>query len=167
MKSVMLSIRPKWCELIATGKKTVEVRKTKPNIATPFKCYIYMTKKENRVIEEKNGCVIEQVFYIAGTVVGEFTCDDISEIHPHDDGYGVNQYIFDAPIATTLHGDLFNPICDQTCLSFTELKQYLGEKTGYSWHISNLVVYDKPKALSDFGLKRPFQSWGYVTDEEV
>ena len=54
MKSVLISIRPKWCELIASGKKTIEVRKTRPNIETPFKCYIYctkpkmITKKENK-----------------------------------------------------------------------------------------------------------------------
>ena len=30
MKSVLISIHPKWCELIASGKKTIEVRKTRP-----------------------------------------------------------------------------------------------------------------------------------------
>ena len=44
MKSVLISIQPKWCELIASGKKTVEVRKTKPKLETPFKVYIYCTK---------------------------------------------------------------------------------------------------------------------------
>ena len=44
MKSVLISIRPMWCELIASGKKTIEVRKTRPKIETPFKCYIYCTK---------------------------------------------------------------------------------------------------------------------------
>lgn len=33
MKAVMLSIRPKWLELIASGKKTIEVRKTRPTYA--------------------------------------------------------------------------------------------------------------------------------------
>lgn len=42
--AVLLSVRPKWCELIANGKKTIEVRKTKPKIRPPFKCYIYCTK---------------------------------------------------------------------------------------------------------------------------
>lgn len=27
MKSVLMSIHPKWCKLIASGKKTIEVRK--------------------------------------------------------------------------------------------------------------------------------------------
>ena len=44
MKAVLISIQPKWCELIASGKKTIEVRKTKPKLETPFKCYIYCTQ---------------------------------------------------------------------------------------------------------------------------
>ena len=32
MKSVLISIQPKWCELIASGQKTVEVRKSKPKM---------------------------------------------------------------------------------------------------------------------------------------
>ena len=48
MKSVLISIKPKWCELIASGKKTVEVRKTRPKLETPFKCYIYCTKNTKK-----------------------------------------------------------------------------------------------------------------------
>lgn len=44
MRSVLLSINPKWCEKIANGKKTVEIRKTRPKTDTPFKVYIYCTK---------------------------------------------------------------------------------------------------------------------------
>lgn len=43
-KAVMISIKPQWCELIAKKQKTIEVRKTRPKIKTPFKCYIYETK---------------------------------------------------------------------------------------------------------------------------
>lgn len=39
-KAVMISIRPKWCEKICNGEKTIEVRKTRPKLETPFKCYI-------------------------------------------------------------------------------------------------------------------------------
>lgn len=46
-KAVLLSVQPKWCELIATGKKTIEIRKTKPKIKVPFKAYIYCTKDRN------------------------------------------------------------------------------------------------------------------------
>ena len=39
-KAVMISIQPKWCGLIASGKKIIEVRKTRPKLKVPFKCYI-------------------------------------------------------------------------------------------------------------------------------
>ena len=48
MKSVMLSIQPKYCALISSGAKTVEIRKTKPKSKTPFKCYIYCTKPKTK-----------------------------------------------------------------------------------------------------------------------
>ena len=32
MKSVLISINPQRCELIAAGKKTVEARKTRPKL---------------------------------------------------------------------------------------------------------------------------------------
>ena len=43
MKAILISISTKWVENIASGEKTIEVRKTKPKIETPFKCYIYCT----------------------------------------------------------------------------------------------------------------------------
>lgn len=49
-KAVLISIRPKWCGKIVSGEKTIEVRKTRPKMETPFKCYIYCTKAEERLI---------------------------------------------------------------------------------------------------------------------
>ena len=37
-----------------------------------------------------------------------------------------------------------------SCLTFSELKDYVGNKTGYAWWIENLKIYDKPKELSEF-----------------
>lgn len=33
-REVLISVRPKYCKLIANGEKTVEVRKTRPRITT-------------------------------------------------------------------------------------------------------------------------------------
>ena len=53
-----------------------------------------------------------------------------------------------------------------------EIDDYLNGEKGYGWHISDLVIYDKPKELSEFFtpmgkrpsymLERPPQSWCYV-----
>ena len=152
MKSVLISIQPKWCELIASGKKTIEVRKTRPKIETPFKCYIYMTATKERcrlweyitAYQNSNGDILNG----SKKVIGEFVCDGIYNIEPHDDGHGVNQYTF-------VGADYDD--C-KTGLSFEELKEYLGENRGYAWHISDLKIYDKPKELGEF---RKLCNWEY------
>lgn len=144
MKAVLISIQPKWCELIASGKKTIEVRKTRPSIETPFKCYIYMTATKERcrlwgyitAYQNSNGDILNG----SKKVIGEFVCDGIYNIEPHDDGHGVNQYTF-------VGADYDD--C-KTGLSFEELKEYLGEECGYAWHVTDLKIYDKPKELGEF-----------------
>ena len=145
MKSVLISIQPKWCELIASGKKTVEVRKTKPKLETPFKVYIYATKSGNRLVL-KNDKVYEISKDITGKVIGEFVCDRfITSFLNNNDGWFV----------------------ELGCLTTKEIDEYQGENpTLYGWHISDLVIYDTPKELSEFGVKRPFQSWGYVYEAD-
>lgn len=96
MKSVLLSIKPKYCELIANGEKTIEVRKTKPKLDTPFKCYIYCTKGGLNIYSNgkqyvadsseilKNGAdeAFEETSNFRkwnGKVIGEFICSKITE----------------------------------------------------------------------------------------
>lgn len=72
-KSILLSVRPRYCELIASGKKKVELRKNEPKIKTPFKCYIYCTK---------GGCDAKKKgqHLFCGRVIGEFVCNAIFPI---------------------------------------------------------------------------------------
>ena len=51
---MLFSIRPRWCDLIVSGKKTVEVRKRIPKLEPPYKCYIYETqgKTETPFVDE-------------------------------------------------------------------------------------------------------------------
>lgn len=174
MKAVMISIRPKWIEKIAKGEKTIEVRKSKPNLEVPFKCYIYQTKGE-----KLNGgwdCAIvtknNDMYYGGQKVIGEFSCDKIDEYNSNERGW----YIYPQ---------------EETCLLCDEIAGYGKGKTLYGWHISELKIYDKPKELSEFwhyvkcnscavsgyesgaciydenclvpkAITRPFQSWGYI-----
>ena len=39
----MLSVRPEWVDKIVSGDKTIEIRKTRPMLEPPLKCYIYQT----------------------------------------------------------------------------------------------------------------------------
>lgn len=190
MKSVLISIQPKWCELIASGKKTVEVRKTKPKLETPFKCYIYCTKGKSSVDfitkSEKFGYLTghEGSFYnrakendANGKVIGEFVCDYMTGLK-----------------ADNMVQAYYNNTKD-TCLTDEEIKRYANGKKLYYWHISDLVIYDKPRELSEFYvwkkcnscrdsgyestaccydidckvpavISRPPQSWCYVESED-
>jgi hypothetical protein len=155
MKAVMLSINPKWCELIASGKKTVEVRKNKPKLETPFKVYIYCTADRRKHICDtfvpqtplfvKNGVAKSSIGKEDGLpwklgngkVIGEFVCDRIIDI-PY------SQYFVDYYHTMPQH-DL-----EATCLGMGHIDEYLLSKDGYGWHISDLVIYDYPRNLSGF-----------------
>lgn len=162
-RAVILSLNPRWCALVASGKKTAELRKTAPQqILTPFKVYIYATKKSERFLREgadQSGAGGKE-WRVTQKVIGEFICDSIY----FGSGYD---------IATNPEKAFLN-----TRLTMRQIKQYLkipvgAEKEGdfngkYSfavWHISQLKIYDNPKPLSDFGLKCPPQSWCYIYDD--
>lgn len=167
-KAVMISIRPKWCEKIARGEKTIEVRKTRPKLETPFKCYIYCTKAKGRLIEilkdgdENYGEIYhgKPVFIKLDEgsvcdmwgkrlkVVGEFTCDRIYELETRSPGG--SYYVKGEGQPTT------NDVARQSCLTLKDMHEYLQSKVGYGWHISNLKIYDTPKELSRFS--RPFEN---------
>ena len=135
MKAVLISIQPKWCELIASGEKTVEVRKTKPKLETPFKVYIYCTKGRGDCLWRWGGVWYDTQFpnerpnRLDGKVIGEFVCDT---------------FITDKTFG---HDALFNAAA---CLSDADAASYCLNKEMYGWHISDLVIYDKPRELSEF-----------------
>lgn len=141
-KAVLISIQPEWCQLIVDGKKTVEVRKTRPKLETPFKCYIYCTYGMgliNRFDEVYPNMLLDQKVTkknsygncCNGKVIGEFVCDRIFEISVTEEGYD-----FDVPKITGL--------------KYEEMESYLNRKTGYGWNISELVIYENPKELIEF-----------------
>lgn len=151
MKSVLISIKPKYVELIANGEKTIEVRKTAPK-EVPFKAYIYETKGATEMpwVDEDGHFIYKG----RGQVIGEFICDKVERF--------------------IVGGLLSDDIEKLACLSYTEMINYFYKpeeldgktaKFGYGWHISDLKIYDKPLSLSELGVNRPPQSYMFV--EEV
>ena len=143
-KAVLISIRPKWCEKIARGEKTVEVRKTRPKLETPFKCYIYRTKGTVPHIINDKWVQME----VGGTVIGEFICDRIYELETRSPGGCY--YVKGEGLPTT------NNVARQSCLTLRDMHEYLKAAKGYGWHISDLKIYDLLKELSKFS--RPFEN---------
>lgn len=155
-KAVLISIRPEWCELIASDEKTIEIRKTKTNLDVPFKVYVYCTKPkagtdqlwvlDRRIRPEYNGLSAvcanlenpSDSMLGNGKVIGEFICNNIYEIDP--------AHAIEAVIS------------EESCVSPREIHEYLNGKTGYGWCISDLKIYDQPKALSTFSAFRKCNS---------
>lgn len=142
-KAVMLSIRPKWVEKIASGEKTIEVRKTKPKLETPFKCYIYCTLPKYPHEDFIATDYPMPQFYGGGKVVGEFTCDQIIDAWW--------DYVPDAITREVTGGNL--EALDGIGMTDEELFSYVGDSMRghcYGWHISDLRIYDAPKKLGEF-----------------
>lgn len=187
-KAVMLSIRPEWCAKIANSEKTMEIRKTRPKLKTPFKCYIYCSGGSDKLwvrdaawrerwmngpiaflCNEKNR---DGMNLGNGRVIGEFVCDGIEDL-------GVAQRIQSSVVRAA-------------CMAAPDIHRYLAAGPGYAWKISSLCIYDKPRELKEFRracesdlrcescalyrehdeacgnkalhLRRPPQSWGYVEE---
>ena len=142
MKAVLISIQPKWCELIANGKKTIEVRKTKPKLGTPFKVYIYMTKSYDTLFgygKPKKLCVD------GGKVIGEFVCNKIDRIaHCGTRNNDIRLNIVDENFYCKALDCEYLIKCK---LSYSEIEKYSNDGDVYGWHISNLVIYEKPRGL--------------------
>ena len=178
-KAVMLSIRQKWCEKIASGEKTIEVRKTKPKLETPFKCYIYCTLPKYPHEDFIRTDYPKPQFHGGGKIIGEFTCERIALI------------TYDGGELSSTTNAAFSPA---TCLSQEEIIAYIGDKGRcYGWHITDLHIYDAPRELSEFRratdpcdschaeytweckgceklsgvIKRAPQSWCYVQEVEA
>lgn len=172
MKCIMLSIKPQWCEKIASGRKTIEVRKSAPK-EVPFKAYIYATKPKkfykcrpistsdellwlaNGKVEIGDGFKFwadgDEYQGLSGRVIGEFICNEVERF-----------------MVGSLRSDDIEKLA---CLSYNEMISYFykpeeldGETTkqGFAWHISDLKIYDKPLLLSELGVNHPPLSWRYI-----
>lgn len=180
MKAVLMSIRPNWCKLICAGMKTLEVRKTRPKLETPFRVYIYCTNHYSWIMNfSKTGRK-----KMNGKIIGEFTCEKIERVYIPYPAY---------------QNELDVRLTQNSCLSYSQLHRYALHDDLFFWHISNVKSYDEPKSLLDFHrsvdktelwckkcaiggkkgtvcafcygldglrIRRPPQSWCYVEDGE-
>ena len=138
MRDILISIKPKWCELIFSGQKIDEIRRTKPSWSDGWTYTVYVWQTGG------------------GGITGRFTVSKFTCIQAWIDNDGEKH--------------LGNTIGLRHCVDDNELFDYIykGKKPGYrypnswAWRIEDPVKFDKPLPLSDFGLKRPPQSWQYV-----
>lgn len=144
MKAVMLSIRPQWCEKIFNGSKSIEVRKSRPSIPTPFKVYVYETKGETKYWSQPMPIPYTEG---RGKVIGEFVCDRITCCQAYCREGGEKHLT-----------NLFWDEVKRTCLTEHEMFDYIvgkdkKEGTGWLWHIAEQKLFDKPRGLGEFYTK--------------
>ena len=193
--AILISIRPEHNANILNGLKTIEVRTSCPkewkdylarktkNKPEPEKCYIYCTKSKPylyRIDDDDMFELLNKIKYLEdweygyvkdynaqnGKIIAEFMLDQVDMIKICDPDILIN-------------GEQCNQdrLEKETCLKIDELMEYIGYgddydgwgkdwAVGYLWHISNLKIYDRPKELSELGIKRPFQSWGYINGKD-
>ena len=156
-RAVLLPIHPCWCDEIISGAKTIEIRKSAPRAFykaltpngtkglgyyEPFRVFIYRTLKNVKNTDTANG-----------KVVGEFVCDKVQPyMYSEHIGFPTPHYEGDDSFYDC--GEGYWITCgdlEKTCLTHEELMSYGNKKTLYGWHISDLIIYDKPKELSEFG----------------
>ena len=137
-KAVLISIRPKWCEKIISGEKTIEVRKTRPKMDTPFKCYIYKCGN--------------------GKVVGEFLCDQIININ------GAGRIPSDAARPTCLEpAELHQYLGAATGFGWHISNLRIYDHPRDLWEFTGLR--QTKFGLAPGPITRPPQSWRYVEEE--
>lgn len=162
MSDVLISIQPKWCELILSGKKIVEVRKSFPmenvgeewETVNPFKCYIYCSKGKPGV----NGS--HRHFYQAadrprdfmgGTVIAEFMCRKMEKF---DFAWSEYAYAVAPPGSVMpMHEETaLRIMTEKGCLTYDDITAYFGDEDykAFFWHISDLKIYNEPKPLTNF-----------------
>ena len=155
MKAILISIKPKYVAKILNGEKTIEIRKTMPKCDLPIDVYIYCTKEDNL-------CCIKRIGrdrYICGK---DFDLRDFPHLSSGYEGKGkvVAKFTLKKVVGYPYISDKYDKLIG-SCLSEKELLDYSTieyneelriryVKTLYAWHISNLVIFDKPKELSEF-----------------
>ena len=158
MKAVLMSIRPQWCEKIFNGSKTIEIRKSRPSIPTPFTVYVYHTKTRDAGVRWNDwaDCLklpTGEFINAGGKVIGEFVCDRIDEF---DSEWSERAYACaptDIQCTMPMSEENAIKICkEKGCMTLEDIIDYFGDEEwrAYFWHISDLKIYDKPKELGEF-----------------
>lgn len=165
MKHIMISVKAQWAVKILNKEKTLEVRKSAPKeVLKGEECLveIYCTKDAKHTVapfkfiegwlyKEYNdntsyacGCTANMGETINGKVVARWLLKCCEEFECSSEEH--RKIVFD----------------NKSCLTLDQVIDYCNGQTLYGWHIQDLEIYDKPKQLEEFGLKKAPQSWQYI-----
>ena len=145
-KAILMSIQPKWLVKILNGEKTMEIRRSVPDCKLPIDVYLYCTKGKPYISQKSRSKFTK---LMNGKVVAKFTLN----------------------ISQAFDSALGNPgIYTKANFGDIDVVQYGKGKILYAWHIDNLVIFDKPKELSEFKVVNPYVknvgSFGWMFSED-
>ncbi|MCR4720070.1 MAG: hypothetical protein K5768_10625 [Firmicutes bacterium] len=141
-KAVLVPTKPEYCHLIARGRKTLELRTRIPKQNPPYKCYIYCTSSDVHKCLMQNESGIDLIrcinyktaiscggYIVNGKVIGEYICDNILR-HCESSNADIAE--------------------QQGCVKREWIFEYSKGEEVKGMHISDLIIYDKPKELNAF-----------------
>lgn len=140
-KAVLISIRPEWCEKIINGQKTIEVRKTRPKMDTPFKCYIYKCGN--------------------GKVIGEFTCNRVTNLFSNSRFWLDEDDVLHTCLSAAEMRKYANGAHGLYGWHISDLRVY--DHPRDLWEFTGLR--ETKFGLAPGPITRPPQSWRYVEEE--
>ena len=166
MKRIMISIKPNWVQKLATREKWLECRKNKAlrkaieneiKEKGKAKVLLYCSQgKPNFIVKKLENKVWVDCGAANGKVVGYLVITHVYNVYYYqkederdvsDDHYYIEKSALDDEEMGT------NTYLEEgSCLSQDELYDYYGGKNGYALYVSDCVVFDKPKELSEFRL---------------
>lgn len=153
-QAILISIQPKWLVKILNGEKTIDIRKTMPKCELPIDVYVYCTQGNSLYAYEgkfgfaggKSNNIISSypTTLLNGKVVAKFTLRK---------SYRINTIYYRSNFGKIQHSESGDTqeLCDKACLTINELLDYRKGKPLYAWHIEDLVIFDEPMELSEFG----------------
>ena len=144
MKSILISIKPRFVADILNGKKTIEIRKTCPKNFKGW-IYIYCTKGRRK---ERLGKRFANEYGIISQYSLNYMCSKEEE---KLNGKVVARFYLKK--VEKFNGNFYDDeyLVRIGCVSWEDLHKYFrGGQTRYAWHIDNLEIFDRPKELSDF-----------------
>lgn len=136
-QGVMISIRPEYIRRIRSGEKTVELRKTLPRFIQPYTIYFYCTKNGAEPSDD------------AGKVIGEARAT-------------LHMWAVEHPDRFAAHPLLYRKTLRSAAVTDEEAIAYANGHDVFGILFDSVRIYETPRELSEFGIRRPPQSWCYV-----
>lgn len=193
MSGVLVSVLPQHLYNICTVtgvvdgerryKKSMEVRKSKPKLETPFTGYLYcgggyrMLSGDPFDVKRFRGLPLIKRSVDKGWLKNdpEATSQIILGDRSYRLGKGdcllngtvVGEFVCDEVVDIVPDNEYFvfgypaDDLLESMCLTQEDLQYYGRGKTLYGWQISDLKIYETPKSLGDFKHWKKYDWWDY------